>query len=374
MESVKQILRQYIKTVLQKTLLPLCYLWGKRRPVNEKLILFADSNTFRIPESMILMREELKKRGYTVEEHFCDFSSAGMTASLKYMMKFMVRYAQAGAVFVCNYFVPCTACKKRSETKVVQLWHSCGALKKFGYDAPDDISSHFRGSVTRNYDYYTVSSPYCVKVFESAFRLEKGKALPIGISRTDELFSKDFAVKCKAEFYEKYPQYKGKRLLLYAPTFRGNAGNAYSCGEDAVLRLAERLGGEWALLIKMHPRVKSPLTNCDIPTNRLFPVIDMLISDYSSLIFEYSVFRKPMVLWAPDLDEYTKSRDFYLDIKTDIPCPLITEESGLYNAVINESRNFDGERYDSFINKYMSACDGNSTCRTADLLKRKGAE
>ena len=124
----------------------------------------------------------------------------------------------------------------------------------------------------------------------------------------------------------------------------------------------------------MHPRVKSPLTNCDIPTNRLFPVIDMLISDYSSLIFEYSVFRKPMVLWAPDLDEYTKSRDFYLDIKTDIPCPLITEESGLYNAVINESRNFDGERYDSFINKYMSACDGNSTCRTADLLKRKGAE
>lgn len=374
MESTKQILRQYIKTLLQNTLLPLCYLWGKRRPVDKKLVLLADSNTFDIPESMTLIRRELIRRGYRVEEHFCDFSSAGMIASLKYMMRFMVRYARAKAVFVCNYFVPCTACKKRSETTVVQLWHSCGALKKFGYDAPDDISSHFKGSVTRNFDYYTVSSPYCVGVFESAFRLEKGKAVAIGISRTDQLFDKNFAEKCRTEFYEKYPEYKGKKLLLYAPTFRGNAGNAYSCGEDAILRLEKKLGDEWAILIKMHPRVKSRLTNCDISTNRLFPVVDMLISDYSSLIFEYSLFRKPMILWAPDLEEYTQKRDFYLDIKTDVPCPLITEERELYNAVINEIQNFNGEKYDSFINKYMSACDGNSTLRTADLLKRKGAE
>ena len=73
MESTKQILRQYIKTLLQNTLLPLCYLWGKRRPVDKKLVLLADSNTFDIPESMTLIRRELIRRGYRVEEHFCDF-------------------------------------------------------------------------------------------------------------------------------------------------------------------------------------------------------------------------------------------------------------------------------------------------------------
>lgn len=369
MESIKQILRQYIKTVLQKTLLPICYLWGKRKPVDSSLVLFADCNSYEMPESMVLIKKEIGRRGYKTEEHFCDFSSAGATASLKYMMKFMVRYAQAGAVFVCNYFVPCTACRKRPETKVIQLWHSCGALKKFGYDTPEDISPHFKGSVTRNFDYYTVSSRFCVKVFESAFRLEEGKALATGVSRTDELLSDDFAAACKAEFYQKYPQYKGKKLLLYAPTFRGNAGNAVSAGEDAVKRLEQKLGREWAVLIKMHPRLNSPLTNCDIPVNRLFPVIDILISDYSSLIFEYSLFRKPMVLWTPDLDEYISVRDFYIDFKTEIPCPKVTEESRLYDTVLSEYCGFNPDRYDEFINKYMSACDGSSTRRIADLLK-----
>ncbi len=369
MESKKQILRQYIKHFLQKTLLPVCYWWGKRKPVNANLALLADSNCDSIPDSMRFVRDELLARGYDVEEHFCDFSNAGLSTSLKFMMKFMVRYAQAGSVFVCNYFVPCTACQKRDETKVIQLWHSCGALKKFGYDAPDDISAHFKGSVSRNFDYYTVSSEYCVPVFGSAFRLKKDRVKPIGVSRTDEYFQSDFAKICKDKFYKKHPEYKGKKLLLYAPTFRGVAGDAYSVGEDEILKLKNQLGDNWVVLIKMHPRVKSNLNNCDFPTNELFAVVDILISDYSSLIFEYALFRKPLVLWVPDLDEYTKGRDFYLDFENDIPCPLVKDGDKLFSTVVDDYNNCNPQRYDEFINKYMSACDGHSTKRIIDLLE-----
>ena len=178
MESRKRIIRQHIKSALQKTLLPLCYKLSKKKDIDKKLVILADLNSVSTPESMELIK---------VREMYCDLSSCGMVSGLKYMMSFMKAYANARAVFICNYFVPVTSCKKREETTVVQLWHSCGALKKFGYDSEEDISSHFKGSVTRNFDLITVSSKECVKAFVSAFRLKEDIVKPLGVSRTCSL-------------------------------------------------------------------------------------------------------------------------------------------------------------------------------------------
>ena len=114
---------------------------------------------------------------------------------LKFMRAFMKRYAVARGLVICNYFVPAHACRKRSETLAVQLWHSCGALKKFGYSTPDDIPPSYKGSVSRNIDLVTVSSPACVPVFEEAFRLKKGVAQALGVCRTDVFFDGEYAEK-----------------------------------------------------------------------------------------------------------------------------------------------------------------------------------
>lgn len=95
------------------------------------------------------------------------------------------------------------------------------ALKKFGYDSEEDISSHFKGSVTRNFDLITVSSKECVKAFVSAFRLKEDIVKPLGVSRTDVFFDESYNEQCRREFFERYPDYKGKKIVLYAPTFRG---------------------------------------------------------------------------------------------------------------------------------------------------------
>lgn len=363
----KNAIKQYLKYALQKTLLPLCYNLNRRKPIDKKLILFADSNSDTPPESMTALTDELTRRGYKCETHCCNFSKTGFIGMLRFMCRFMKRYASARGLVVCNYFVPMHACAKRPETKVVQLWHSCGALKKFGYSSASDISPHFKGSVSKNVDLVTVSSPECEAVFKEAFRLPDGVARAVGVSRTDAFFDTTYLNACRKKLYEKYPQVRGKKLLLYLPTFRGDASQAYSVGHEQVQALQEYLGDDWYVAVRMHPRIKDGIKDlAECATNELLPCADMLITDYSSVIFEYALFDKPMILWCPDLEDYLGERDFYLDFRRDIPCPVITDGDKLCQAVAGELRDFQKGSYRNFTAKYMSACDGCSAKRIAD--------
>ena len=129
----KSAVKQRLKYLLQKTLLPLCYdigvLFGK---FDKDLVIFADCNSSQPPECQRLLMDELERRGYKCEARCCDFTSEGYLTILKYMCAFMIRYAQARTLVISNYFLPAEACRKRRGTRVVQLWHSCGIMKKFG--------------------------------------------------------------------------------------------------------------------------------------------------------------------------------------------------------------------------------------------------
>ncbi|MBQ1537261.1 MAG: CDP-glycerol glycerophosphotransferase family protein [Ruminococcus sp.] len=368
----KSAVKQYIKTLLQSTLLPLCYDSARRRPLNKKLILFADSNSDSLPESMESLKAELAARGFECEEQCCDLSKAGMIGGLVYMCRFMRRYAEAGGVVVCNFFVPLHACKKRRGTRTVQVWHSCGAFKKFGYSTPSDVSPHFKGSVSRNFDIVTVSSPECIPAFEEAFRLKIGVARALGVPRTDVFFDRGYAERCREKLYSCCPGLRGKRLILYLPTFRGDASRAYSVGVAEIEALRDKLPDDCVIAVREHPRVKGGKVELEkLTTNELLICADMLISDYSSAVFEFALLMRPMLLWCPDLGEYLSERDFYLDIQKDMPCPVVTDRTELGQMILRELKAPDLTRYRAFNDKYMSACDGNATKRTADLFNRK---
>lgn len=370
MAGRKSAVKQYLKYILQKTLLPLCYRAGLRSPAEENLVLFADSNSDSPPESMTALIGELTRRGCICETHCLDFSKAGFGGMLRFMSRFMKRYAAARAVVVCNYFVPLHACEKRKETRAVQLWHSCGALKKFGYSSPNDISPHFKGSVSKNLDLVTVSSPECESVFKEAFRLPEGVARAVGISRTDVFFDGEFVKKAKEKLFEKYPQTRGKKLIVYMPTFRGDASHAYSEGHEEIFALREKMAEEgYFVAVRMHPRVKDGVFDLkELSANELLVCADMLITDYSSAVFEYALLDRPMLLWCPDLEEYLGERDFYLDFRRDMPCPIVTEGGRLEDAVSAELEGFKKGAYSEFTKKYMSSCDGKATERIADFI------
>lgn len=392
----KLFLKQYVKMFAQNCVLPVSYVFHCRRPVQRELVIFADAHHDRRPESMELLYQELKRRdGLEIREMYLNYQKASPAQVLKHMFAFMKSYARAGCVVICDNFLPAASCRKRRGTKVVQLWHACGAMKKFGYDTTDDIPKQYKGNVFKNTSLVTVSAPRCVKPFASAMRLKQEKVRPLGISRTDLYFQEAWREECREEFYRLYPQAKGKRVVLWAPTFRGNPGAPMLPKLD-LKRLQERLGEGWLVLCRVHPHMHDRYRDmdCKISTERLFPVTDVLIADYSSLIFEYLLFDKPLVLYAPDLEEYLEKRGFYLEYG-DIPGYQVKQEEALPDAILQECgmreygagqeylTRHKGKQYndvpendgrllrakrEQFLEHYMSSCDGYATQRIAEYI------
>lgn len=370
--------------LLQHSFLPAVYRLGclLQSRVNEQLVIFADAHHTEIPFSMVRMKNEVETLGYQVVCHLHDYSNEGMLKSLFYSLAFMLLYAKSRYVFLCDNFLPVASCRKRKETQVIQLWHSCGLLKRMGYDAPEDVPSFYKGNVYGNYDLVTVSAPCCIPALTSGMRQQQGIVQAVGVSRTDVYFDNTWRQQCQADFDRTYPQARGKRILLWAPTFRGNASAPRLYGLGAIQTLGERLGEEWFLLIKVHPHLDTiawlqkgaPISNCSLPTEQLLPMTDLLITDYSSVLFDYLLLERPFVLFAPDLEVYEADRGFYIDYRTLNPF-LATEEDDLYRTVLRAYAAWEKGTYLDILrnlkNFHCGACDGNATKR---ILKMIGME
>ena len=98
----------------------------------------------KIPFSMEQIYNTLVAKGYSPIVMCKDIAKMSYPQLLKFLKGFMKEYAAAGYVYICSYFLPVSSCKKRKETKVIQLWHSGGLLKKMGYDTKDDIPRDYK--------------------------------------------------------------------------------------------------------------------------------------------------------------------------------------------------------------------------------------
>lgn len=360
---------------VQNIILPLVYFFYRIKPLNKGLVVFADAHHDVCPVSMTeVLKRFTGDNDFQVVEFYHDFGKCGSFRSLSYSVKFMKLYAKAEFVFICDNFLPVSACKKRKDTHVIQLWHGCGAFKKFGYDTAGDIPKYYKGNVYKNYDIVTVSSSECIKPFSSAMKLDESIFKPIGISRTDIFFDDEFINDSKELFYKENPNAKGKKVVLWAPTFRGNPSNPYSVGDEAVMKLASELfeSDKWYLVTKSHPHMKKPVaqqTESDLPTKMIFACADLLITDYSSVIYEYALFKKPILIFAPDLENYKVQRGFYLNIEA-LPAKIVENPKELnLESVEDAVLNFSEKETNLFLEKYMTACDGHATDRIVNLVK-----
>lgn len=357
--------------LLQKVLFPCVYgFWAfVYRKETPELIIFADAHHEKLPYSMERIHDELSSRGYKTVDKIYDFSKVSALCSLLISLRFMRLYARAKLVFICDNFLPVSSCKKREETVVVQLMHSCGLLKKMGYDTTEDIPKEYKGEVYRNYDLVTVSSPACVEPLQKAMNLPSGVVKALGTSRTDNYFDPVWLANCREKFYKKYPELTEKKLILWAPTFRGNAAKAYQVGTEAIVHLEEKLSDDFFILKKIHPHVDRVcgLSNCDIRTEELFPVVDLLISDYSSVVNEFMFFDKPYVLFAPDLEVYEKVRGFYVPYDSLSPY-VCTDEVHLLKTVCRALADEKPTWVKEKRSYHLAACDGKATERILDYL------
>ncbi len=368
-------IRQSAKMFLQNVLLPPLYAIFRHAPVQKGLVLFADGHHTSVPFSMQRMEQAVQKLQEAgdcrIEYFITDFNQMSPFRLAAWLFHFMRRYAAAEYVFICDYFLPVAACRKRPETKVVQLWHSCGLMKKIAYDTQEDIPEGYHGDMFGNYTYLTLSAKACIPVHEKALRLSKDHIFATGVSRTDFYFDEEWKENCRKQFSRKHPEAAGKKIAVWAPTFRGNAGAPRLVGLAEVQEAAKALQDDWYFVIKVHPHIDAhrQLSTSKIPTEELLPVADVLITDYSSILFDFLLFRKPAVLFAPDLEEYKKSRGLYIDY-SELPFAYAASASALIEAVsAAESRAFQHrDEIRSFTDKYDGACDGHSTKRILQLI------
>lgn len=269
----------------------------------------------------------------------------------------------------------------KKETKLVQLWHACGAFKTFGFSRLSKPKGSTQSTKNhRSYDYVTVSSKFCKKFHSEGFGISTENVVATGIPRTDIFFDEIYKEKVINEFYNKYPNFKNKKIILFAPTFRGNIKeDAYYPMElFNVKEICDNIGYEYAIIIKHHPFIKEkhyiPEEYSDrvidlsdsIEINELLLITNLVITDYSSLVFEASLLKLPMIFYAYDLKEYIESRDFYFDYKRYIPGKICMDVCSVIDTIKNEDYNL--EKVIQFRDIFFDDLDGKSSQRVVKLL------
>ncbi|CAL4860535.1 CDP-glycerol glycerophosphotransferase family protein [Microbacterium sp. MM2322] len=282
--------------------------------------------------------------------------------------------ARAQTIVLDDYYPMIYPLHLRPETRLLQVWHAAGAYKKVGWSRAGLPGGPLPGSVAhRNYTDATVSSEAIRSDYAEAFAMDIARVHPLGVPRTDVFFDTELIARTANEVRARLGIRPDQRVAVFAPTFRGNGQLSAHYDIDGVpwTDLAESLGDEWVVLVKLHPFVARK--GADIPAheriidvsaerelNELLMAADVLITDYSSAIFEFSLLGRPMVFFCPDVEVYAAERSFYHPFEDYLAGPVVTEGADLA-AAIRDARA--GQDLAAFRERFMSACDGRSTER-----------
>lgn len=292
---------------------------------------------------------------------------------LKSWLRFMYHLATSDKVVVDNYYGFLAATPFKKTTKCIQLWHAAGAVKTFGL--LDESIKHrskranmrFK-AVYNRFTHVVVGSEEMAEVFEACFGLEKERMVKTGIPRTDFFYNAEETNRIKEQLYIDYPLLKEKKVLLYAPTFRDNQMEVAAFSLD-IPKLYDALKDEYVLIIKTHPLVQNNSGN-DYPDfvldlsryktiNHLLLVTDILISDYSSVPFEFALLGKPMIYYAYDLEEYTKDRGIWKNYEEMVGGPIAKTTEDIVTLI--QTNQFDTEQMDAFKQKWNAYSTGQSS-------------
>ncbi len=351
-------------------------------PVDGRKAVFVEMRDSVPSHDFELMIRELTSRGFA-----CEFVSLHKGQGVRYVASCVGmswHVARARLIFLCDANMPVGCLPVRPQTGVVQLWHACGAFKKFGLSTAEKIFGVGNAEMDRfphygNTSLVTVSSPEVVWAYEEAMGLEgTGAVRALGVSRTDALFDGARLAAWRAQAEAAVPAIAGRRVMLWAPTFRGQVADARAPETLDVAELRERLGDGWVLLVKHHPLVRerpAVPAGCggfafdvtdSLPIEAAMAASDACVTDYSSLVFEYSLLGRPMAFLVPDIGEYDDWRGFYYDFDAFAPGPALSTTAELAGWARSLEPGACPPEVAAFRGRFMSACDGRATARIAD--------
>lgn len=304
------------------------------------------------------------------------YAQLNMSANPDSLKKALILASESKVIVTDDYLTFLRTYQKKPGQHIIQLWHATGAGKRFGQDGtnlfpPLDAMYH------KDYDAVTVSAEGIRKYYAGAFSIPEDRIVATGVARTDMFFDEAAAQAARSKVHDAYPVLKGKQVIMYAPTFRDVPGKSRSRFDPELDfgKLSSALGNNQVLAVCPHPVMTEPivtgrypniLETREVSSNDMMFVADILITDYSSVMFEFSLLNKPMAFYCYDYDSY--ERDFYMDFEKELPGPLLRTQEELTEYIIKGEHLIESD-YETFREKYLGACDGHSTDRICKLIE-----
>lgn len=379
-EKAENLKKKSLPKHIKRQLFINLYKWSSKLPIKNKHVLFI-SHSPGMDGNYQFIKDAIEEYNQTVgpKDRFTyGFTSTKISSFEKLFLPF--KLARSEFLLVSEYVPFFQLLDFREETKVVQTWHAAGAFKKFGYSTSylDGGPNPFKNSkmhIHRGYDYAIVSSEEVRRHYAEAFDMDIEKVIPVGFPRADFFYDEAAVAQTKSKLYDLYPMLKDKKVILYAPTFRGfGKKRANFKIEFDFNRIAKEISDDYIIALKLHPSVKSSdiVIEPEVAhkvvdlsayseANDVLTLTDLLITDYSSIIFDYSLLNKPMLFYAYDLDEYRYDRDFYYEYESFVPGPIAQTNDEII-SIINRG-DFDLERVKTFSETFFVTQEGNHSKR-----------
>ncbi len=349
-------------------------------------VLFLSDSRRDFTGNIGFLRDEIRRQDPTARIVGIFKPSLGSRRPIAEIIRLPWEMARAQSIVLDDYYPVVYALTIRPDTRLIQVWHAAGAFKRVGWSRVGLPGGPLPGSLAhRNYTDATVSAEGIRADYAEAYGIDIERVHALGVPRTDVFFDTEGVARSARSVRARHGIPDGQKIAVFAPTFRGNGQLTARYDIEAVPweRFLDDLGEDWTVLVKMHPFVP-PVADrmprhprlIDVSHERelndLLMAADVLITDYSSAIFEYALLDRPIVFFCPDLETYTADRDFYRPFEEYLAGPLVTEGEKLAEAVRTAEV---GPLAAAFRERFMSACDGRSSERIVrEVILRRRVE
>ena len=350
-----------------------------RKVVKGRVTLIEKLNTAGTG-SLYEVKRECERRGYDFSYNVITHKDYEVRLSNVFRLLYLFtvkayKMATSSYIFLNDNFMPLAYMNPDPETMIVQLWHGLGSYKKFGGSSETDpaVLRELKAANER-VDYIIAGSENIRANYAEAFMVPESKIVCIGCPQADYYFRSHNLELHRKRLERRYPALAGKKLILYAPTFRGDEErDRHILDHFDFERFAQAVPEDCCLAIRLHPQIQQSkvpdhvVDLTDYPNVRmLLCMTDLLIADYSSIAVEYSLLGRPIVLYAYDMDWYLKKdRGFYFDFEKTAPGPIARNMDELIDCISEQKWDIDKVR--AFACLHNSFFDDENASRLADL-------
>lgn len=372
-----------IMIYLIKKVLAFIYFFMKLLPTRNKIVFISRQGN-DVPIDFQLLDKEIKSRDKTIKTVFlCKKMKKSILGYISYsftILRQMYHLATSKVCVLDTYCIPVSLLKHKESLFILQIWHSIGKMKKSGHqtiherkpknwlDFENKPGIVNKMNMHKNYDKIIAGAKVFDQYYLDCFNTTEDKLLNYGLPRIDYILNNQEAIRNK--IYEKYPEFKNKKVVLYSPTFR----NYENKGPE---KFIEKFQGEdIALIVTTHPKQKVDLdgyegvyTCKEFIIEDLLTVCDYFVIDYGSLCLEAAVLDKKTLFYLYDYDMYIENTGLNTDPKKVMKKCAFENIDDIYDIIMKDK--YDIKSLEKFKENYLPKDLGQSTKKIVDYIMKE---